>query len=142
MPFRFAVDLGTSNTVAVVDRGDGTPRPLLFDGSPLLPSSVFADASGALLVGRDAERHMMTDAARFEPNPKGRIDEGVILLGDRELPVAEGLAAVLRRVAAEAEQTGVPVAGATVLTCPVDWGNTRRGVLLEAADRAGLGRVA
>ncbi|MGI5243427.1 Hsp70 family protein [Dactylosporangium sp. CA-139066] len=142
MPFRFAVDLGTSNTVAVVDRGDGTPRPLLFDGSPLLPSAVFADPGGALLVGRDAERHMMTDATRFEPNPKGRIDDGAILLGDRELPVAELLAAVLRRAAAEAAQTGVPVAGATVLTCPVDWGNTRRAVLLEAAGRAGLGRVA
>ncbi|MER7004176.1 Hsp70 family protein [Dactylosporangium sp. NPDC000555] len=142
MPFRFAVDLGTSNTVAVVDRGDGTPRPLLFDGSPLLPSAVFADAAGALLVGRDAERHMLTDAARYEPNPKGRVDEGVILLGDRELPVAELLAAVLRRAAAEAAQTGVPVPGATVLTCPVDWGNTRRAVLLDAAARAGLGRVA
>ncbi|MER7273009.1 Hsp70 family protein [Dactylosporangium sp. NPDC000244] len=141
MPFRFAVDLGTSNTVAVVDRGDGTPRPLLFDGSPLLPSAVFADASGALLVGRDAERHLMTDAARFEPNPKGRVDEGVILLGDRELPVAELLAAVLRRAATEAAQTGVPVTGSTVLTCPVDWGNTRRSVLLDAAARAGLGRV-
>nr|BFE61606.1 hypothetical protein GCM10020063_061320 [Dactylosporangium thailandense] len=141
MPFRFAVDLGTSNTVAVVDRGDGTPRPLLFDGSPLLPSAVFADALGALLVGRDAERHLMTDAARFEPNPKGRVDEGVILLGDRELPVAELLAAVLRRAATEAAQTGVPVTGSTVLTCPVDWGNTRRSVLLDAAARAGLGRV-
>src|SRR5258707_10839129 len=119
MPFRFAVDLGTSNTVAVVDRGDGTPRPLLFDGGPLLPSAVFAAAGGALLVGRDAERHMMTDATRYEPNPKGRIDDGVILLGDRELPVAELLAAVLRRAASEAAQTGVAVAGATVLTCPV-----------------------
>ncbi|MEV6924422.1 Hsp70 family protein [Dactylosporangium sp. NPDC051485] len=142
MPFRFAVDLGTSNTVAVVDRGDGTPRPLLFDGSPMLPSAVFADRAGALLVGRDAERHMMTDAARFEPNPKGRIDEGAILLGDREVPVADLLAAVLRRAATEAAQTGVPVAGASVLTCPVDWGNTRRAVLLDAAARAGLGRVA
>ncbi|WP_433218817.1 Hsp70 family protein [Dactylosporangium sp. CS-047395] len=138
MPLRFAVDLGTSNTVAVVDRGDGSPRPLLFDGSPLLPSAVFADASGGLLVGRDAERHMMTDAARFEPNPKGRVDDGVILLGDREVPVAELLAAVLRRAASEAGGSG-PLP--TVLTCPVDWGNTRRSVLLDAARRAGLGPV-
>ncbi|GAA3456289.1 Hsp70 family protein [Dactylosporangium matsuzakiense] len=141
MAFRFAVDLGTSNTVAVVDRGDGTPRPLLFDGSPVLPSAVFADVTGALLVGRDAERHMMTDAARFEPNPKGRIDDGAVLLGDRELPVAELLAAVLRRAATEAAQTGVAIVDATVLTCPVDWGTARRAVLLEAAARAGLGRV-
>ncbi|WP_330186330.1 Hsp70 family protein [Dactylosporangium sp. AC04546] len=139
--FRFAVDLGTSNTVAVVDRGDGRPRPLLFDGNPLLPSAVFADVSGTLFVGRDAERHMMTDASRFEPNPKGRVDDGVLLLGDREVPVTELFAAILRRASAEAAQTGVPVAGATVLTCPVDWGTGRRRLLLEAAERAGLGTV-
>lgn len=138
---RFAVDLGTSNTVAVVDRGDGTPRPLLFDGNPLLPSAVFADASGTVFVGRDAERHMATDAARYEPNPKGHIDEGLILLGDREVPVVELLAAILRRVAGEAAQTGVLSGGTTVLTCPADWGPRRRAVLQEAAGVAGLGRV-
>ncbi|MEV4136610.1 Hsp70 family protein [Dactylosporangium sp. NPDC049742] len=138
---RFAVDLGTSNTVAVVDRGDGTPRPLLFDGNPLLPSAVFADASGTVFVGRDAERHMATDAARYEPNPKGHIDEGLILLGDREVPVVELLAAILRRVAGEAAQTGVLTGGTTVLTCPADWGPRRRAVLSSAADVAGLGRV-
>ncbi|MEV0135140.1 Hsp70 family protein [Dactylosporangium sp. NPDC050688] len=138
---RFAVDLGTSNTVAVVDRGDGTPRPLLFDGNPLLPSAVFADASGTVFVGRDAERHMATDAARYEPNPKGHIDEGLILLGDREVPVVELLAAILRRVAGEAAQTGVLAGGTTVLTCPADWGPRRRAVLSEAAAVAGLGRV-
>ncbi|GAB3826178.1 Hsp70 family protein [Dactylosporangium cerinum] len=138
---RFAVDLGTSNTVAVVDRGDGTPRPLLFDGNPLLPSAVFADASGTVFVGRDAERHMATDAARYEPNPKGHVDEGLILLGDREVPVVELLAAILRRVAGEAAQTGVLAGGTTVLTCPADWGPRRRAVLSEAAALAGLGRV-
>jgi Ethanolamine utilization protein EutJ (predicted chaperonin) len=138
---RFAVDLGTSNTVAVVDRGDGTPRPLLFDGNPLLPSAVFADASGTVFVGRDAERHMATDAARYEPNPKGHIDEGLILLGDREVPVVQLLAAILRRVAGEAAQTGVLSGGTTVLTCPADWGPRRRAVLAEAAAVAGLGRV-
>jgi Ethanolamine utilization protein EutJ (predicted chaperonin) len=138
---RFAVDLGTSNTVAVVDRGDGTPRPLLFDGNPLLSSAVFADASGTVFVGRDAERHMATDAARYEPNPKGHIDEGLILLGDREVPVVDLLAAILRRVAAEAAQTGVLSGGTTVLTCPADWGPRRRAVLQEAAGVAGLGRV-
>jgi len=113
-----AVDLGTCNTVAVVDRGDGLPRALLFDGSPLLPSAVFADPSGRIHVGRDAERLMVTDAARFEPNPKGRVDEGAVLLGKHEIPVHELLAAILRRVAAEAAQAGVPAGARAVLTCP------------------------
>jgi hypothetical protein len=34
----------------------------------------------------------------FEPNPKRRIDDGRVLLGDRELPVVDLIAAVLARV--------------------------------------------
>ncbi len=49
------------------------------------------------------------------------------------------LAAVLGRVAREARDAGVDSAGATVLTCPADWGGPRRNVLREAAKRAGLG---
>ena len=40
------VDFGTSNTVAVVRRADGRSRTLLFDGSPLLPSAVYAEPIG------------------------------------------------------------------------------------------------
>ena len=32
-----AVDIGTANTFAVLRRGDGEARPVLFDGSPVLP---------------------------------------------------------------------------------------------------------
>jgi hypothetical protein len=140
-PYRLAIDLGTCNTVAVVDRGNGVPRALLFDGSPLLPSATFVDRGGATYVGRDAERLMITDPARFEPYPKSRIDEHAVLLGDREVAVPDLLAAVLRRVAAEAAQAGTPAGGHTVLTCPADWGPRRRAVLAGAAEVAGLGRV-
>jgi actin-like ATPase involved in cell morphogenesis len=134
-----AIDLGTCNTVAVVRRGAEAPRPLLFDGSPLLPSGVYAGPGGQLFVGRDAERMLVVDPARFEPYPKRRIDDGRVLLGDAEVPVVELLAAVLRRVVAEAAQAGVPAAGSTVLTCPVDWGVHRRGLLQQAARLAGIG---
>src|SRR5690242_7906546 len=99
---RLAVDYGTSNTVAVVRRPDGAVRPLLFDSSPLLPSAVFAGPDGRILTGGDAERSARLDPARFEPNPKRRIDELDVLLGDRAFPVAELVAAVLRRVYTEA----------------------------------------
>src|SRR5213080_3805373 len=56
LDYRLAVDLGTCHTVAVVRRGDEAPRPVLFDGSPLLPSGVYAGPGGTLHVGRDAER--------------------------------------------------------------------------------------
>jgi hypothetical protein len=143
---RLGVDLGTSNTVAVVRWPDGRSRPLLFDGSPLLPSAVYAEpntalGAGTIVVGRDAVHSARLDPARFEPNPKRRIDDGTVLLGDRELPVGEMLASVLRRVRDEWRRTVGGVEPDVTLTFPASWGATRRLVLADAAAVAGLGQV-
>jgi molecular chaperone DnaK (HSP70) len=130
--FRLGVDFGTSHTVAVLAWPDGRRGPLLFDGSPLLPSAVFADPAGRLLAGRDATHAARAQPERFEPHPKRRIDDGTVLLGDTELAVADLIGAVLQRVAAEAGRVaGAPI-GQTALTCPAGWGQPRRQVLLAA----------
>jgi molecular chaperone DnaK (HSP70) len=54
--YGLGVDLGTSNTVAVLRWPDGRTRPLLCDGQPVMPSGVFLDSVGRLHVGRDAQR--------------------------------------------------------------------------------------
>ncbi|WP_203856865.1 Hsp70 family protein [Plantactinospora mayteni] len=132
-----AIDFGTSNTVAVVRGADDRARPLLFDGTPLLPSGVCLDPGGTPLTGRDAARAARLDPARFEPAPKRRIDDGAVLLGDREVPVTELVGAVLRRVSAEAYRQlgGVDEVR---LTHPARWGERRRAVLVAAARAAGL----
>jgi len=136
------VDLGTSNTVAVMRGADGRSRTLLFDGSPILPSAVYVEPSGTIVVGRDAVHSARLEPARFEPNPKRRIDEGAVLLGDREVPVPELLGAVLKRVVEEFHRTvGGPVTPRVTITCPAAWGATRRLVLSDAAAAAGLGPV-
>lgn len=102
------VDYGTSSTVAVLRHPGGRVRPLLFDSSPLLPSAVFRDDAGRLLVGRDAEHAARLDPARYEPSPKRRIDELDVRLGERAVPVPELVAATLVRVrggAARARRT-------------------------------------
>jgi molecular chaperone DnaK len=132
------VDFGTSNTVAVARWPDGRARPILIDGSPLLPSAVYAEPDGTVIVGRDAVHSSRLDPARFEPNPKRRIDDGLVLLGDREVPVADLIAAVLARVAEEWHRAVGPVLPEATLTCPATWGATRRSLLAEAAARAGL----
>lgn len=139
-PVMLAVDFGTTHTVAVVGRGGQEPRTLFFDGSPLLASGVYLDAEGTLHTGRDAQRLGATDPERFEPYPKRRIDDGSILLGDKEIPVEELLATGLRRVAEEAAASGLGPTE-TVLTHPADWGPVRRRALERAADLAGLGPV-
>src|SRR5437762_3849586 len=132
--FALGVDFGTSNTVAVLRSSDGRARSLLVDGSPLLPSAVYADPGGSLLVGRDAIHSARLDPARFEPNPKRRIDDHSVLLGDRELPVVDLVAAVLVRIAEEARRTtGGAVPDPVTMTCPAGWGPTRRGLLCAAA---------
>lgn len=134
--YLLAVDLGTSHTVAVVVWPDGRTRPLLFDGSPVMPSAVFLDPAGTIHTGKDAERLALTAPERFEPNPKQRISDGTLLLGDRELPVTAAFAAILARVARAAVESVGHLPNA-VLTCPAAWSEQRRGALHDAAAQAG-----
>jgi molecular chaperone DnaK len=130
------VDVGTSNTAAVLRDAAGPGRPVLFDGAQLLPSAVFADGDD-LLVGPDALQAAVARPALLEPNPKRCIDDGSVLLGQREVPVESLLAAVLGRVRLAAEEAGGPV-GSLTLTYPVAWGSRRLATLAAAARRAGL----
>jgi actin-like ATPase involved in cell morphogenesis len=134
-----SVDLGTSNTVAVLSAHGRPPRVIEVDGSATMPSAHFADDDGNLVVGRDAERRARLDPARFEPNPKRRVDEGTLLLGDVVVPVTEALSAVLRRVIDEtSRQLGGAKPDEVRLTHPAQWGPVRRNVLLAAARLAGM----
>ena len=137
MSYRLGVDFGTSTTVACLRWPDGRTRPLLFDGSPLLPSAVYLE-EGRLLVGRDAVHSARVQPANFEPNPKQRIDDGAVLLGGAEVPVADLVAAVLRRVAAEAATVTAGAGFEVTLAYPAAWGEHRRRTLLDAALAAGL----
>ncbi|MER7335473.1 MULTISPECIES: Hsp70 family protein [unclassified Micromonospora] len=134
--YALGVDLGTSHTVAVLRRPDGHTRPLLVDGQPVIPSGVYADADGLLHAGRDAQRLARTDPGRYEPNPKRRIDEPAVSLGDRRYPPAELLAATLHAVARAAVEA-VGFLPPAVLTCPATWDAARRQVLADALAVAG-----
>lgn len=136
-----SVDLGTSNTVAVLSAHGRAPRVVEVDGSATMPSAIFASEDGAgLVVGRDAERRARLDPSRFEPNPKRRVDEGTLLLGDRVITVTDALSGVLRRVADEtSRQLGGAKPDEVRLTHPAQWGPVRRNVLLAAARLAGMG---
>ncbi|MFK3985306.1 Hsp70 family protein [Micromonospora sp. NPDC050397] len=134
--YALGVDLGTSNTVAVLRWPDGRTRPLLFDGQPLLPSGVFVDQAGLLHVGRDAQRLAQAEPGRYDPNPKRRIDEPGVLLGDAEVATVDLLAALLHAVA-QAAIEAVGFLPPAVVTHPASWGARRRGALATAVARAG-----
>jgi len=139
--FHLGVDFGTSHTVAVLRWPDGRTKPLLFDGSPLLPSAVYVDDTGQLVVGRDALDSARLNPGRLEPNPKRRIDEETVLLGPAELPVGDLIAAVLSRVAAESLRVAGELPAVVTITCPAAWGSRHQRLLVAAAAHAGLGEA-
>ncbi|MEU5873237.1 Hsp70 family protein [Glycomyces sp. NPDC047369] len=131
------VDFGTHNTVAAVLRGDGRRHQILFDGHPLLPSGIYIDHDGSLLVGRDAAREARRHPHRYERNPKLRLDAPSLLLGDREVPIGDAVGAVMRRVLAECTAVAGPPRSVTV-TVPAAWGPNRRHIVTDAALAAGM----
>ncbi|CAM3238262.1 Hsp70 family protein [Stackebrandtia soli] len=139
--FRLGIDYGTSNTVAMLVSPDGRRRPLLFDGSPLLPSMVYTERADQLLTGTDAVRAARVDPGSAEPNPKLRIGDGEIALGGFVLPVSTLIQATLRTVLREAERVAGERLSSATLTHPAEWGSLRSGVLSEAATRAGISEL-
>ncbi|HEY1174830.1 MAG TPA: Hsp70 family protein, partial [Phytomonospora sp.] len=133
---RLGIDYGTSHTVAVLAWPDGRRRPLHFGSSPLLPSAVHAGTT--VQTGQDALRAGLGDPAGLEPNPKRRVDDGEVLLGETAHSVADLIAATLRTVWDEAVRVTERPPTDVVLTHPADWGAVRRGLLAEAARRAGI----
>ncbi len=103
-----------------------------------MPTAVYLNADGNFLVGRDAERHARVDPTRFEPNPKRRVDDVTMLLGEQELPVAQVFAAVLTQVGDEARRQLGGQPQEVRLTHPARWGEQRRRILVEAARLARL----
>ena len=71
------IDLGTTNSLVAFVK-DGVPV-VIRDGSgdPLVPSIVSAAADGSLLVGREAEKRLVTDAGRTVYSVKRFMGRGV-----------------------------------------------------------------
>src|SRR6266545_2095420 len=121
------IDLGTTNSLVAYVK-DGAPQVIRDkSGDGLVPSIVSAAADGAIYVGREAQRRLLTDAARTVYSVKRFMGKGLadvkdearlfpfriggdasgvvrIGLGDREFTAPEVSAFILRELKRRAEE--------------------------------------
>jgi len=141
MIYSLSIGLGAHSTTAAIAPG-GPPRVLQVTGEgSSLPSALWLDPAGSWLAGTSALSRAAAAPEHFERAIVAAAGEGAVLLGDRLVPVADALGALIARVLAAArEETGGDPLDVR-LTHPVHWHLPRREVLRQAARSAGLGDV-
>jgi molecular chaperone DnaK (HSP70) len=142
-PMRLGIDYGTATTVAMLSRPAGSPRPVLIDGAPTMPSGVFVDPdNGQIVTGVQAQQHAQTRPDRYVPDPKQHATTGRLTIGGRDIDVADLIAATLRQIKTEAVRAAGEAIAEVILTVPPSWGPNRRPLMHDAAARAGLPKPA
>ncbi|GIF96635.1 hsp70 family protein [Catellatospora citrea] len=134
-----AVDFGTCFTTVAVGRG-GEAALIEVEQGRYLPSAVALADDGGLLTGRAAASRAVAVPHLAERLPKQALAkaEPTVRLGTRDVPAVELVAAVLRRVSAEAVRVAGGAPDAVLLTHPARWDEPLLARLVEAARLAGL----
>ena len=140
MSYHLGVDLGTSYTAAAISRDGVLEMVSLGTRSLEIPSVVFLDPSGSLVVGESAERRGASDPARLAREFKRRLgDPAPILVGGTPFSAEALMAAVLRSVIADVTaRQGEPPAHVT-LTRPANWGPYKQELFGHVPALADLG---
>jgi len=161
------IDLGTTNSLVAFVGKDG---PIVIrdgSGEALVPSVVSIDAGGAAVVGREAERRLLTDPLRTVYSVKRLMGRGAddvrgeaalfpfrlsgeaggvvrVGLGDRELTPPEISALILRELKRRAEEYFLeqgefdPEVDRAVITVPAHFNDAQRTATRDAGRIAGL----
>lgn len=139
--WKLAIDFGTSNTAAShTSPRTGEVEPLaLTHGGNLLVSAVYVEENGAIAVGAAAANRADADPSGFLAFPKRSVGSEVVMVRDRQVAVADVVAAVLRAAYRQAlRKHGDVPPDVVVLTHPEAWSKYDLAMLKEAARRAGI----
>ena len=161
------IDLGTTNSLVAYVK-DGVPQVIRSkNGDGLVPSIVSAAADGTIYVGREAQRRLLTDAARTVYSVKRFMGKGVddvsaearhfpfrvtgeaggvvrVGLADREFTPPEISAFILRELKRRAEEFFAgegefdPEVDRAVITVPAYFNDAQRTATRDAGRIAGL----
>jgi molecular chaperone DnaK len=125
MGYRLAVDLGTTYTAATRWR-DGDARPevvTLGSRAAAMPSVVFVDADGSVLVGDAADARAVDEPSRVAREFKRRLgDPAPVLVGGSPWAPEALMAQLLRAVVARATSVEGGGPASITLTHPATWG--------------------
>ncbi|MES9541464.1 Hsp70 family protein [Actinomadura sp. NPDC000600] len=145
-----SIDFGASSTkAAILDSAGGPPESVLFGDAAEFPTAVYLTGKGEVLVGTRAIRSQGRNPLRLGTELKQRVNHAVaggssglvLRLGNGELPLVDGMAAVLRHALEGIRGRAAGLPGQLVLTHPVTWGDGQRALLREAAGQAGVRSV-
>ncbi len=161
------INLGTTNSLVAFVGKDGPVVIRDGGGDALVPSIVSIDVSGAVSVGREAERRLLTDPLRTVYSVKRLMGRGAddvrgeaaqfpfrlsgeaggvvrVGLGDRELTPPEISAFILRELKRRAEEYFLeqgefdPEVDRAVITVPAYFNDAQRTATRDAGRIAGL----
>ncbi len=146
MTYWLGIDLGTTYTAAAlcrptVDELETRVVPL-GSRSAAVPSVLFLDEDGSLVVGEDAQRRALTDPGRVVREFKRRIGDEIPLLVGGVPWHAHELAAVLVHWAWQrvTEREG-ELPECVALTCPASWGPYKTGLFEQAVQATRIGEM-
>lgn len=161
------IDLGTTNSLVAVRRDGATTVIADESGDRLLPSVVSVEESGAIHVGREAQRRLLSDAARSVYSVKRFMGRGIedatgeeqwlpfklggdpgsvirVRLGERTFTPPEISSFILRELKRRAEAFFAregdidPEVSAAVITVPAYFNDAQRTATRDAGRLAGL----
>ena len=135
------IDLGTTNsTLAAIIEGEVSVLTLLKESSPLLPSVVYIDQKGEIIVGSDAKSALVALPERTAAEVKRKMGEEVMLeLADQKLLPEEISALILKELKKYVDQIyGDEVEKEAVITVPAYFTDQQRQATKKAGELAGF----
>jgi len=141
-----SIDIGTSNSSIFYMDPAGEAQPVkistgmsMYGNDYSLPSAVYVDKSGQVLVGQAAMNSRKQDPTRFRSEFKRNLGQEVpIVLGDRSMLPEEMYTEIFRHLKACAEKASGEAAGRAYVTHPAAFSQSKKQKVLEAANAAGL----
>ena len=141
-----SIDIGTSYSGICILGPDGKAQPVdistgasMFGSKYSLPSAVFVDENGDVLVGQAAMNSRKHKPQNFRMEFKRNLGEEIpILLGERSFRPEELYTELFRHMKARAEKVSNESIKKVYLTYPASYGEKRREKLRAAAKAAGL----